>query len=211
MNFFSFVPLPAVLVLLLLLVIIVVSAILLSKRKKPAGPPETGEQVLQPLPTTPQQANPLSQSTPATQTMNISTQLVKSDDPKYLILIVIAALLTVFIPLLAVIFVKNQQPSPTQQVNLPIVSACNAITITDTLNNPLSDESLANLRPGDEVKILISATGNNLTKARFRVNGSEWQEITIKEENNFIGNYILDADNKFAIEAEVFDASKGWL
>ena len=211
MSFFSFIPAPALIFLVILLVIIIVSVILLVKRKKPASQP-TPDEPLPAQPTTPQQGMPATQPELETQTMNISPQPVKINESKYVALIAVAAILAVLIPLAAVVIVRNQPPLLTQTATqTPQTASCNAITLTDTLGTVLSESDLVMLRPGDEVKIIISVAGGNLTKARFRVNGSGWQEVTNKDGNNFIGNYILDAQNKFNIEAEVFDKEKGWL
>lgn len=223
MSFFSFIPAPALIFLVILVFVIIVSVALLAKRKKPAEgqipnqpiPPQPPQPVLPQEGTVPvqpvNQPTPISPTEPVTQTMNISSQPVKPDEGKYVALIVVAAILAVLIPLAAIVIVRSQ-PAPAAPAAEQIqTTTCNAVTLTDTLGTVLSESDLSRLRPGDEVKILISATGVDLSKARFRVNGSPWQEVTNKEGNNFIGNYILDAQSKFTIEAEVYNKEKGWL
>lgn len=214
MNIFSGIPIPA-LILLVILVLIIPATIILLIRSRKAKIPKP-----QPQTPTPKQGAPLptqvvSDQNQAQTLQQTITQPATSDETRFLILILAAAVLALLVPLLAILIVKYQpiaisQPQINQQISQN--SACRAITITDTLNNPLSATALQQLRPGDEIKILISSSGDSLDKARFRVNGSQWQDVTIKEANNFIGNYILDIGiKKFTIEAEVHDKSKGWL
>ena len=157
-------------------------------------------------PTTPIQAE--------TNTQQISTSPVKPNNKRYIAIIAIGASLAVLIPL--GVLVLNSQEKQTvvesQQDTQTATPVCQAVTITDTLNQPLSQEQLSLLRPFDEVKIAISASSPQIDKARFRVNGSTWQEVTIKNNRTFIGNYIIpEGTKKFTIEAEVHNPSEGWL
>lgn len=150
-----------------------------------------------------------------TQTPNqISPTPAKPDNTKFIILILIGALLAVLIPLgvLVLSSQENQSAIENQQQTSATPPVCQAITITDTLNQPLTQEQLTTLRPFDEIKIAVSAPSPLIDKARFRVNGSTWQEITIKSDDAFIGNYIIPQGiKKFTIEAEVHTQEEGWL
>lgn len=146
---------------------------------------------------------------------NISTQPANPNNKRFITIIIFAALLAILIPTTVLVISKNrQQKNETGQIQQqePAAAVCNAVTITDTLNQVLTSDQLSLLRPFDEVKIAISAPNPTLDKARFRVNGSTWQEVTIKENGAFIGNYILPSGiAKFTIEAEVHDPDQGWL
>lgn len=200
MEFISFIPNSALFLLFFIVIGIIVGVFLLNRKKdsSTSGDDFNQTQIDQGL-------NP----------QNITTKKTSTNDMKYLMLIVAIAIMTVLVPLVAIYFVKNKSVSISSEslnANNQQSAACNAITITDTLGSPLSSTALAKLRPGDEVKILINSSPI-VTKARFRVNGSQWQEVTAKDNNNnFIANYILSSGfNKFTIEAEIFDETKGWL
>lgn len=212
MDILSLIPIQALFFVGVLIVLIIVLVfILLKKGKKKA---DNTVPVQNQIPPIPQQGTPLVDiNQPQTQAQ-ISPQLAKPDEGKFVMIIFAVAIVTILIPLVAIIIVNKQRSQEMQKTSAGLTKSplCNAITITDTLGTVLSETALQNLRPNDEVKILIATTGDNITKARFRVNGSEWQEVTLKEANNFIGNYILTSGtNKFTIEAEVFDSEKGWL
>lgn len=145
---------------------------------------------------------------------SISTK--PSDDSKrFLIIVIFAAILALLIPTTVIVLSKTRQAknievATTQQE--PSQITCRAITITDTLNQPLTSDQLSALRPFDEIKVAINAGGETIDKARFRINGSTWQEVTIKDKGAFIGNYIIpEGIAKFTIEAEVHDPTEGWL
>ena len=147
-------------------------------------------------------------------TQQISTTPIKPNNKRYIAIIAIGASLAVLIPLgVLVLNSKDKQTVvESQQDTQTTTPVCQAITITDTLNKPLSQEQLSLLQPFDEVKIAISASSPQIDKARFRVNGSTWQEVTIKNNSAFIGNYIIpEGTKKFTIEAEVHSPSEGWL
>lgn len=154
-------------------------------------------------------------SPPPLDPSSVSAQPANPDNKRFIIIIIFAALLAILIPTTVLVISKNrQQKNETGQIpkQESIAPACNAVTITDTLNQVLTADQLSLLRPFDEVKIAISAPNSSLDKARFRVNGSTWQEVTIKENGAFIGNYILpEGIAKFTIEAEVHDPTSGWL
>ncbi len=199
MEFISFIPNSALFLLFFIVIGIIVGVFLLNRKKDntTSGDDFNQTQLNQDL-------NP----------QNITTKKTSTNDVKYLMLIVAIAIMTVLIPLVAIYLVKNKSvniASENLNANNQQSAACNAITITDTLGSPLTSAALAKLRPGDEVKILIN-TSASTSKARFRVNGSEWQEVMARENNNFIANYILSSGvNKFTIEAEIFDETRGWL
>lgn len=155
---------------------------------------------------------PTKQMTPESNSTPISTKPVRSNNLKYLFLIIISALVAVLIPLVALTVVRKTRIAQTEiKQKEDAISVCRSITITDTLGKTLNYEELSLLRPGDEIKIIIAVSDSNFEKARFRVNGSEWQEVTNKEGNNFMTNYILPMMiKKFTIEAEVYDKDKGW-
>lgn len=145
----------------------------------------------------------------------ISPKPAAPDNRRFLIIVIFGAILAILIPVTIIILSRNRQTQEIQQQTSQqegSVASCQAITITDTLNQPLSNEQLSTLRPFDEVKIIINVGTPNISKARFRVNGSIWQEVTIKENGAFIGNYIIpQGPTKFTVEAEVYDSTKGWL
>lgn len=201
MGFLSNLPLPVLVLLIFIIFLLIVGTIVFLLTK--SGKPKETDAV-------PQQGQPLEQ---AQEKQSVSPKLAKPSEGKFIFLIIGGALLALFIPVLAVLLVKNQaqiSPTPTSQsLSSP---SCSAVTIADTLGNPLNQSALGQLRPGDEVKIIIAANRENLEKARFRVNGSQWQEVTIKDGSNFTGNYILSiGTKKFTVEAEVYDKEKGWL
>lgn len=196
MEFLSSVSTAAVFVLVVLVIVIIAIALFLRKRalnKQTQSDTSVDIQTEKPI--------------------NVSPTPVKSADTKYLILIIAGSILAIIIPLITLLIIKSQPATTTQSSNERTAGPlCRAITITDTLNNPLSQEVLSTLQPGDEVKILIATDGTTVEKARFRINGSQWQEVTIKSGNNFVANYILDSGvKKFTVEAEVYDKVKGWL
>lgn len=210
MDLLSYIPTSALLVLLLLIIFIIVLVFIIVKRKK-TPLPETPETVSQPETVFPQPEGQVAGQ--ETQPVNISPQPVKEGEGRFVVFIIIAAVLTVAIPLITIYIVRSQTtPETTTEQPLGETPSCLAITIADTFNTPLTEEDLSQLRPGDEIKILISGKGGNFDRARFRVNGSAWQEVTFKERDNFIANYILaEGYKKFTIEAEVHDREKGWL
>ncbi len=150
---------------------------------------------------------------PIPQEQIITDTPVKQHEGKYILLLFIGGILALLIPTVTIIVVKNTaQTSTTITQEENSQSFCSAITIADTFNTPLSESDLASLRTGDEIKILIGYQGEKFEKARFRINGSSWQETTQKEEGSFVGNYILeDLGGKYTIEAELFDKENGWL
>jgi len=59
------------------------------------------------------------------------------------------------------------------------------------------------LKPGDQ--IVIAVVGTNATKARVRVNGGTFTEITEKNSNNeYTYNFTIPRSGQFTIEAEVY-------
>lgn len=213
MELLANIPLPLLIFLVFIALLILIASLVffLTRSKKPKTADKENPLVTD-QPTTISQDQPLldlSQPQPP-----ISTELAKPNEGRFIFLIVVGAVVAILIPIIAVFVVKNQTlesqtPTTEETATKP---ACTVITITDTLGNLLNQDQLKKLRPGDEVKIIISANSPNLEKARFRVNGSQWQEVIIKEDNNFIGNYILiTGTKKFTIEAEVYDKNKGWL
>ncbi len=143
---------------------------------------------------------------------NISATKVSKRSGKFLVMLFVILFILVIIPVGALIIVKSSKPTPPQDISTQPTSSCNAVYIADSLNNPLSQDQLQGLRPGDEIKIIISASGQSVEKARFRINGSTWQEVLAKVNDNFIGNYIIEAGiKKFTVESEIFDKDKGWL
>lgn len=199
MDFLSVIPIPALIVLALIIVLIIaVVFLIVRKRASQAPSPE----------------NVLTQPSVEDQSANISPRLAKPNEGRFVILIIFGASLAILIPLIALYIVRSQiiPPESSTSSQLAQPPTCSAITITDTLAAPLTQEDLSQLRPGDEIKILISSTGENLDKARFRVNGSAWQELNLKDGDNFVANYILsEGYKKFTIETEVHDKNKGWL
>lgn len=146
------------------------------------------------------------------QKQEISATKLNKRSGKFLLMIFVVLFILAIIPAGAIIIVKSSKPAPPQATSTQPASSCNAVYIADSLNNPLSQNQLQGLRPGDEVKIIISASGQTVEKARFRINGSTWQEVLAKVNDNFIGNYIIEAGiKKFTVESEVFDKDKGWL
>lgn len=144
----------------------------------------------------------------------VSPTPAKTGEGKYLLFLVFASITAILIPLGALLLVKSSPSTTNQQVSSQtnISGYCQAVTLADTLGNPLSQSNLEELRIGDEIKILIGTRGSTFEKARYRVNGSQWQEVTQKDQDNFVGNYILeDLGGKYTVEAEVFDKEKGWL
>lgn len=217
MDLFSNLSLPPLILLPILISVIIISFMLVFKRRKKTNL----ESSINPETATPQQAMPLNQELSQQNPAN-SPPLAppppqtasKPKEIKYLFYIIAAIIIALLIPVVIINLVKTQSLKTTSSntPNLPSSPSCNAITITDTLGTPLSEAALNKLRPQDEVKILITGSGENIDKAHFRVNGSQWQEITIKQGNNFVGNYILDSGfKKFTIEAEIHDKNKGWL
>lgn len=202
MELIESIPTAAVVLLVIVLLSFPIAFLIIKRNKKTAE--QTNETVIAP------------QTASIEMPLNVSSTPVKKQEGKFILLIIIAAVLAILIPLIAVSLVKKQKFSPAkQEIEQTIkssTSSCGGITITDTLGNPLSLQVLKKLYPQDEIKILINASGNNLTKGRFRVNGSGWQEVSIKEKDNFVANYILPSGiTTFLIEAEVFDQEKGWL
>lgn len=197
MNLLSSVSIPAVVGFVILIFIIFLILFVLRRNRK-----TNPDQVITPI-----------SNDPAVSLSNVTPTPVKGGDTKYLVFIVLGSMVAILIPLIALVIVRSQPKTTAQIANESVKNpVCRAVTITDTLNNPLSSEALTLLRPGDEIKILIATDGTSSEKARFRVNGSQWQEVTIKSGNNFVGNYILDSGfKKFTIEAEIFDKEKGWL
>lgn len=214
MDFLSSIPLPLLILLVFVAFLSLIGSLvfLLTKGNKPKTPNNEN-------PFATAQSTNLSQAQPLPDMVNppqqpISTKLAKPNEGRFIFLIVVGATIAILIPVLAVIVVKNQtlESLESQETTQTTSPACSAVTITDTLGSTLTQDNLSKLRPGDEVKVIISANSPSLEKARFRVNGSQWQEVTIKDGNNFTGNYILTTGTKkFTVEAEVYDKNKGWL
>lgn len=92
-------------------------------------------------------------------------------------------------------------PSPTNNAE---PAQCENLKIYDLQGNRLRQEQLRLLKPGDRIVIAVKYDGN-ATKARIRINGTNWAEINGKnDKNEFIYNYTLPPNiSRFKIEAEV--------
>ncbi|HBL51861.1 MAG: hypothetical protein A3D24_03040 [Candidatus Blackburnbacteria bacterium RIFCSPHIGHO2_02_FULL_39_13] len=76
------------------------------------------------------------------------------------------------------------------------------------ITNPASE-----VKAGDRIKIAVSGSTNEpggLSKARFRINSGEWEEVTTKNSQNeyFVERTI--AAGAFRVEAQVYNPNLGW-
>ncbi len=210
MELLSNVPLPLLVLLIFTFFLTLFGLIILlvTREKEKPKPEENFTSVLPPV--QPESEVATDQTiNPAT----ISPKLAKENNFKFIFLIFFFAVVAAALPFAALkISQKFSQPEKTATQETKISPSCLNLSITDVLDNPLNQDQLKQLRPGDEVKIVIITNSPDFEKGRFRVNGSAWQEITEKEGNNFVANYILDLGvKKFTIEAEVYHKEKGWL
>jgi hypothetical protein len=91
--------------------------------------------------------------------------------------------------------------------------SCQRIRVYNSSWQEVPQEQLDSLKPGDQVYLSVLGSTRNIDKARFRINGGEWQETTSKKETTgeFYISYIIPTGvTNFRIEAEVHHPTLGW-
>jgi len=102
------------------------------------------------------------------------------------------------------------QPSPS---TTPSEASCHTLRAYNTSWQQLSSSDLASLRPGNQVYFAVLGSGSGIDKARFRINGGNWQETTNKKigtEEFYISYTIPKGVINFTVQAEVHYPTLGW-
>jgi flagellar basal body-associated protein FliL len=202
LQYLSYIQLPTVILLLVCIIAIFLTVYLLVKRQKRIQEEQEALKQEQ-VPNNPMEFPQIQADLPNTN-VPAPAKFSSGTQTKFVLLIIISALVAVILPLATIMFLNNKSDQST-------VGSCNTVTLTDSKGAVLNNEKLALLKQGDEIKILISAKGI-VSKARFRVNAGNWQEVTLKDRSNFVASYKLATGvKKFLIEAQIFDSKYGWL
>ncbi len=98
----------------------------------------------------------------------------------------------------------------------PITAQCLDIKVynTDWIRIPASD--FDEIKPGDTIRVAVegNATGGSITKAKFKINGTQRAEVTGKKPgaNEFFDEYKIPLGSvSLSVEAQVFHSTLGWF
>lgn len=109
----------------------------------------------------------------------------------------------------------TNNPSPTQP-QPQTTAQCSEVKIYTTSWTLLDSSGLANLKPGNSIRVTVSgsASSGTFTKARFVINGVTTSEVTAKKSGTeeFYYQYTLpDGVSDFNIKGEVYHSELGWI